>query len=365
MSVIIKFLESESVSKVLHFFNTAQSDKLMSNKRTREEFDWLFINSYFKSSLYAVAWDSDSEEIIGTYAAIFIPFLSKTGESILSLKGEDSVISLDKMIGLGKRDLLKELLNTLIEKSKDEDAKFMWGFTPARAAFQRTGFKIITQIRGSFYVINPLKFYKNRIKLFPQLTFNKKIQLYGFSWYNSLNIKFKFVLSGHFSLKKISLDEVDEGVFLSFLPQNVYTIYLSKKFLKWRIKENPSAITYGFLEFSDKKDIIVAYFIFSSNKENIFFIEQFLFARELTDSKKVQIMKLALNYCRKQKAIMVRALGFSHNIVNINEMKLLSKIGFHFFLNPEESYFVFQNISDFEIKPEDIYLSRLNTQGIR
>jgi hypothetical protein len=51
--------------------------------------------------------------------------------------------------------------------------------------------------------------------------------------------------------------------------------------------------------------------------------------------------------------------------VNKNEMRLLSISGFYFFNNPEESYFVFQNLSDTEIKPEDIYLSRLNTQGTR
>ena len=365
MPVIIKFLEKESISKVIHFFNSAQSDQLQTNNRSREEFDWLFINSFYKPSLYAIASDSESDEIIGTYAGIFIPMSSKNGERILTIKGEDTLLSLDKMIRLGKRDILKELLHTIVEKSRDDNTMFMWGLTPAKAAFQRCGFKIITRIRGSFYVTKPLKFYKNRIGLFPQLTLIKKIQLFTFSWYNYFNIKLKIIQSGEFYSKKISLDEVDEKVLLSFLPENVYATYLSKDFLRWKIEENPSPLTYGFLEFRDKRDIVVAYFIFSSNKENIFFVEQFLFARQFPDNKKVQIMKLAFNYCRLQKAIMVRALGLSHNELNIKEMKLLSKSGFHFFNNPEESYFVFQNLSDSDIKPEEIYLSRLNTQGIR
>lgn len=365
MPIIIKFLQRESIPKLLHFFNSAQSDKLQINNRSQGEFDWLFINSFFKPSLYAVASDSESGEIIGTNAGIFIPMLSKNGERLLTIKGEDTLLSLDKMIGLGKRDILKELLCTIIEKSRDDNAMFMWGFTPAKAAFKRCGFKIITQIKGSFYVTDPLKFYKNRIELFPQLALIKKIQLFVFSWYNYLNIKLKFINLGEYYGKRISFDEIDEKVLLSFLPGNVYTTFLSKDFLRWRIKENPSQLNYGFLEFRDKKDIVVAYFIFSSNKENIFFVEQFLFARKVPDNKKVQIMKLAFQYCRKQKAIMIRTLGLSHNNLNINEMKLLSKSGFHFFNNPEESYFVFMNLSDSEIKAEDIYLSRLNTQGIR
>jgi hypothetical protein len=365
MQVSIKFLDKESIQNVLNFFNSAQSDKLQTNNRSLKEFEWLFINSFFKKSLYAVALDNESGEIIGTYAGIFIQMLSKNGERILTIKGEDTLISLDKMISLGKRDILKELLHTIVEKSRDDNSMFMWGFTPAKAAFKRCGFKIITQIKGSFYVIKPLIFYNNRIRLFPQLTLMKKIQLFVFSWVNYLNIKLKLNSSGEFFNKRISFEEVDEKVLLSFLPENVYTTYLSKDFLKWRIKENPSPVTYGFLEFRDKRNIVVAYFIFSSNKENIFFVEQFLFARQLTDNKKVQIMKHAFKYCRRQKAIMIRALGFTHNELNIKDMNLLSKSGFYFFNNPEESYFIFQNLSYSDIKPEDIYLSRLNTQGIR
>ena len=365
MPVIIEFLQRESIQKVLHFFNSAQSDQLQTNNRSQEEFEWLFISSFFKPSLYSVASESESGEIIGTYAGIFFPMSSKTGEQILTIKGEDTLLSLDKMIGLGKRDILKELLNTIIEKSRDDNVMFMWGFTPAKAAFQRCGFKIITRIKGSFYVTKPVKFYKNRIEKFPHLALIKRAQLFAFAWYNYLNIRLKVINSRNFYGKRICFDEIDERALLSFLPENVFTTYLSKDFLRWRIMENPASLTYGFLEFRDKKEKIIAYFIYSSNKENIFFAEQFLFARQFPDSKKVEIMKLSLNYCRKQKAIMVRALGLSHNELNLKEMWLLSKSGFYFFNNPEESYFVFQNLSDSEIKPEDIYLSRLNTQGIR
>jgi hypothetical protein len=262
MKVTVNFLGKESVAKVIHFYNSAQSDKFQTNNRSWEEFNWLFLKGCIKPSIYSVASDSESGEIIGTNAGIFIPMLSKNGEQILTIKGEDTLLSLDKMIGLGKRDILKELLQPIFEKSKAENAAFIWGFTPAKAAFQRCGFKIVTQIRGSFYVTKPLKFYKTQSGKFPQLTSFKKIQLFIFSWYNYLNNRLKFYNSSGYYGKRISFDEIDEKVLLSFLQENVYTTYLSKDYLKWRILENPSPLKYGFLEFRDKRDIVVAYFIF-------------------------------------------------------------------------------------------------------
>jgi hypothetical protein len=269
------------------------------------------------------------------------------------------------MIGLGKRDILKELFLAITEKAKEENVTFMWGFTPANGPFKRCGFKIIAQIKGSFYVIRPLKFYENRREKFPDLKVWGKIKMFIFAWHNWLNIRLKRNNSREFQRERISFAEVNEERLLSFLPENVYTTYLSKDFLRWRIEENPSSLNYGFLEFLDKKGKTVAYFIFSSDRQNIFFVEQFLFERHLPDNKKIQIMKSALDYCRKEGAILVRAMGLTHNEVNKTEMRLLTTTGFYFFNNPEESYFVFQNLSNSDINPEDVYLSRLNTQGTR
>ena len=364
MSIIIKPLAKESVSKVLQFYNSEQGDKFQTNNRSLEEFTWLFLKGCNKPSLYETASGSESGDIVGTNAGIFIPMLSKNGEQILTVKSEDTLLSLDKMIGLGKRDILKELLQTISEKSKAEDASFIWGITPAKAAFKRCGFKIITQIKGSFYVTNPLKFYKHQIRKFPLLTLSKKIQFFIFAWVNYFNIRFKNHNPGEFQMRRIGFDEIDEELLLSFHNKNVITTCLSKNYLRWRILENPSPLKYGFLEFRDKENTIAAYFIFSSNTENIFFVEQFLFAGHLTDSKKIMIMKLALRYCRKQNAVMIRALGFPHNNINIKEMNLLTKAGFYFFNNREESYVVFKNLSDKEINPEDICFSRLSTMGL-
>ena len=363
MSIIIRLLPKESFHKALHFYNSGQSDRFQSNNRSPEEFNWLFSEGTCRTSLYAIAAENESGEIIGTNAGIFIPMVTESGEEILTVKSEDTLLSLDKMIGLGKRDILKELLQTITENSKTQDAAFIWGFTPAKSAFKRCGFQIVTQIKGSFYVTNPLKFYHHQTGKFPQLSFSKKLQFIIFAWYNYFNIRLKNSCYNEYLLRRIGFEEIDENVLLSFLPEKNFTTFLNRNFLRWRIADNPSSLKYGFLEFRDIRNEIAAYFIFSSNNENIFFVEQFLFAPYLTDNMKIHIMKHAFTYCRKLNAIMIRALGFSHNTLNIKEMKLLSKAGFYFFNNTEESYFVFKNLSEYDINPEKIYFSRLNTMG--
>lgn len=366
MSLKITLLDYNSIDKVLGFFNSAQSDRVQSNNRRRNEFEWLFFNGLFKPALYAVATDEDTSEIVGTFAGIFIPVISKNGEEIISVKGEDTLISLDRSIKFDTRDILKELVGKVAyEAKKNEKVRFMWGFTPVKNALKRCGFSVITQIRGSFYVIQPLKFYKNRIKLFPHLSMLKKIQIFLFSFYNCFTNKLHSPGSDEIKVKNISFNEIDESLALSFLPRNVFATILNKEFIRWRIVDNPYSNVYGCLEFRNINNEVISYFIYSYNSDQIYFVEQILFRDNLVEKMKLAIIRMACNFFKREKAIMIRASGFPHNHVNLQEIELLKKSGFYFFNNPEESYVVFYNLSDSEIDPHDIYFSRLNMQGIR
>ena len=64
MSLNIKFLKTEQIDKVLHFFNNTQSDKERVFFRPRKEFEWLFVESVIKPSFYVIASDSLSDEIV-------------------------------------------------------------------------------------------------------------------------------------------------------------------------------------------------------------------------------------------------------------------------------------------------------------
>jgi hypothetical protein len=362
MSLKIKFLERESIDHVIDFFNQEMNDKPQLNNRQRNEFEWLFFNGVYKPALYSVAFNTE-EEIVGTYAGIFIPMLSPSEGKVLTCKGEDSLLSLDRMIKLGKRDILKEMLKALEEKSKEDNVLFIWGFTAASNSFKRCGFNINNQVKGAFYVVKPMQFYKYRLLHFPQQSIIKKIRLFGYSWYNYSRHLPSSLTFSQISLRQVSIDEIEEEILLSFLPKNVFTIFLNKEYLKWRTSGNPPSMTYGFLEFKDKIGVVESYFIFSSNKENIYFVEQFLFRKDLNDKMKLKIMSGAFNFLKKQKAIAIRAMGFTDNSLNIKEIDLLKKSGFYFFENRKASFFIFKNLADSSINARDIYLSRLNTLG--
>jgi hypothetical protein len=364
MSLKISFLENDQTEEVLRFFNNTQSDRERQISRSREEFEWLFIDGVVKPSVYAIASDVTSDEIIGTNAGIYIPMISSSGELILTCKSEDSLLSLDLLIKFGKRDVFKELLSALEERYKADNINFVWGFTKAKNSFKRCGYSISNHIQASFYVIKPWKFYKIRTKQLNQITLLKKFRLAGFAYYCFFRQTLLSVSTSRFVLKEIKFDEIDEKTLLSFLPENVFTIYTNKEFLNWRIIRNPSSMKYGVLKFTDSEGNIVSYFIFSFNKENTYFVEQFLFNAKLSDNEKIQIMKKAYGFIKKRKAIMIRAMGFSNNYLNIKEMELLKKTGFYFFENRDSSYFIFKNINDQIVSPKDIYLSRLNTLGV-
>ena len=154
--------------------------------------------------------------------------------------------------------------------------------------------------------------------------------------------------------------DVDEKTLLSFLPKKLYSIYLNKFFINWRIIKNPSELDYGMLQFTNQKDEIISYLIYSVKNGNVFFIEQFLFDEELNITIKKRIVYMALRYLKKKNAIIIRAMGFNHNSKNKEEINILSQIGFVF--AKKGIPFILKS-NDKNIKPGDIYLSRLNTQG--
>lgn len=363
MSVEIKFLEESLVNKTLHFFNNERSDKLQFSHRQKHEFEWLFLDGFYKKALYVLAVDKESGEILGTDAGIFIPMISPSREEIRTIKGEDTLISLDKAVKYRKQDLLSEMLSEIERKARSEDVRFMWGFTPARSAFKRCGFQISDPVCGSFLVIKPLSFCSIRLKA-TSPSLKGKIQLFAFAWFNLLMQKIKNLNKISLECKELRFNEIDFKKLVQLSPENSYSLCLGEEFLKWRIQRNPSNNKYGFLEFNNRKNSTAAFLVYSENTDRTFYLEYLLFAPFLDNDGKHEVIGSIRNVLAAKGAIMIRANGFSHSKANLNEMKILKKAGFYFFSNKNPSYFIFKNISDTPISLEDIYVSRLNTQGV-
>jgi len=364
MALVFKLLEKDLIEKVLQFFNSERGIKQNSLKRTRREFEWLFLEGNYERAIYAVALDSDSDEIIGIHAGIFIPMASCEGKKTLTMKGEDTLISFDRVIRYGRRDILREIYSFLENYAVKKNVSFLWGFSPAKAAFKRTGCQVSDPVLNSFLVLKPFDFYSQRIKLILPVTLKRKITIFSFAVINYLIQRTRSISGSHFNCRKVDFSDVHFEKLLEFIPKDVYSLWLDKEFLTWRIQRNPSDVKYCFCEFKNNENEIIAYLIYSEKSDRTIYIEQFLFNGLLSRAEKLDAVNTAKRFFRGTDAVMIRAMGFSHNLINIEEVSLLKRTGFHFFASKEPSYFLIKDLSGSGISLEKIYVSRLNLQGV-
>jgi len=361
MSIEIKVLEKNDIDELKWLFE--QTPILSHNPFSHgsiEEFKWQFFSDDYQSSLYMVAYDSVKNELAGTLSALFIPMKSPDGQVYQTIKLEDALINVDAMVRYKKRDLLKELLNFIESKSSSQNIKFLWGFTYAVNPFKRLGFTNCFSSKQGTYIVKPLDAYRHLITLNTSNGTKQKVQIAGLSMMSYLKQLLIYKKYRGLTCKEIELKDVDEEILLSFLPDYLYSIHLDKHFLNWRIVENPSMLTYSILQFENQSGQIKGYFIYSQKEGKVFFVEQFLFDRNLSMEIKAQFIQLALQHLKSLDAVIVRAMGFDHNKANKDEIMLLEKIGFVFI--DRGIPFILKSL-DKNVKPEDIYLSRLNTEG--
>jgi hypothetical protein len=270
-------------------------------------------------------------------------------------------VDIKAMMKLRKRDLLKELFEFVDKNITQYNVSFYWGLTDIVSTWKRLGFSSTFSSQQGVLTTKPVAAYHHLSQLNSKNKIKEKIQILGLSFLSFIKPFSRWGYNNDFGCKTVALSEINEETLISFLPKNVYCLYLNKAFLKWRIEENHSQLGYQILEFKDSTNRIVAYILYSIKNTNVFFIEQLLFEHSLTKKQKRAIAKKAITYMKQQKAIIIRAMGFTHNEANLGEKQLLESIGFIFV--PKGIPFIFKSNDD-SIKAEEIYLSHLNTQGV-
>lgn len=363
MGLRIDVLDDDSIQKAVDFFNNAKSIDHSSSfqNRNREEFEWAFYSGDYKKAIYAVALDDDSNEIIGTVAAMFIPMRTPEGKVLYTIKPEDVLVSIEGMLKHKGKDILRILFEFIYDRLADSDILFYWGFADVTSTYKRLGYSSIFTSKQGVLTIRPFPAYHHLAGLNPSNRLPQKIQILGLT---VLSLAKAILITGrkkNFTCKKVPLGEVKEERMLSFLPSKVYCVHLDYNFLKWRIADNPSLLKYSILEIRDRNGNIRSYLIYSQKHENVFFIEQFLFDQDLAERERKSIVLKAIQFMRKEGAAIIRVMGFKHNEVNRQEKELLIKAGFIFVSRGIP--FVFKSIEK-GILPEQVYLSRINTQGV-
>jgi hypothetical protein len=361
MSIEIKVVEQDDISELKRLFERTPilTHYNPFSNGSVDEFRWQFFNDGYQSSIYIMAYDSVKDELAGTLSALFIPMKSPDGQVYQTLKIEDALIN-KALVQYRDRDILKELLDAIELKAVSLNVKFLWAFTYAVSSFERLHFTNCFSSKQGTYIIKPLAAYRHLISLNASNGTKQKIQIGGLTTISYLKRLLTHKRHGELTCKEIIWNDIDEEILLSFLPDNLYSIYLDRHFLNWRITENPSSLSYSVLQIKNQDGRIKAYFIYSQKEGKVFFVEQFLFDRNLSMELKAKIIQLVLIHLKSLGAVIVRTMGFDHDKVNKDEITLLTNAG-SVFIN-RGIPFVFKSL-DGNIKPDEIYLSRLNTEG--
>lgn len=361
MGIVIKLLKKDDIDDFKNRINTNKdlSDHSPFLHGSVQEFQWQFFSDSQNKSPYFLAIDDVNNELIGTMAALVIPMQMPNGEVGLTVKPEDVLLSIKALVKYKGRDILKELLDAIEKETESKKIKFYWGFTEATSAFIRLGFSKEFSSRQGILVFKTIPSYNHLINLNSSNRLKQKVLILGLSTVAYIKSSIFRKKTKAILCKEISLNDINEEILLSFLPSNMYSLYLNRDFLKWRILDNPSILKYHILQFESLQDEIISYLVYSEKQKGVFFIEQFLFKNTLTLDQKEKVIMSAMYHLKKKKAIIVRVMGFTHNKVNQEEYKLLNKIGF-IYANKGIPFILKSNV---KLKAEDIYLSRLNTQG--
>lgn len=116
------------------FYNAAYG-----THRTLDQWTWEFGRAQGPTSSLPFAIAELDGEIVGTQALILIDFVDTTGV-LATAKSEETLVA-PSMRG---KSLFGRLYEPLFAYARDHEIGAIWGFTPARTAFERVGFQVPT-----------------------------------------------------------------------------------------------------------------------------------------------------------------------------------------------------------------------------
>ncbi|QQS11074.1 MAG: GNAT family N-acetyltransferase [Rhodospirillales bacterium] len=116
------------------FYNAAYG-----TRRTLDQWTWEFGRAQGPTGNLPFAIAELDGEVVGTQALIVIDFLDALGVRPTA-KSEETLVA-PSMRG---KDLFGRLYEPLLAYARDHDIGAIWGFTPARTAFERLGFQVPT-----------------------------------------------------------------------------------------------------------------------------------------------------------------------------------------------------------------------------
>ena len=367
MTLEIRLIKDSEYEAVNDFFNNARSvdHHYQKTKRLYEHFTWEFLNGPAGKAIYAIAIENESEsKIVGIQCAIPVKMISLDGKSVLSAKGEDTIVDIRAQIKNRKIDIVKELYLLIFKECQKNGIDYIWGFNSVLATFKRLNFDFPFKSSYGVLVLRPIKAYENIVKLNSKNTNLDKVKIAALtviSYFISFRKYLIFSKNKNYKINFELNDNIDLFKRASIKDKQLFFLFQDDEYLKWRITENPYPISYKSFQVLNEGNILKMQVICSINND-VAFIEQILFDKNLNKSVVYYLLKKIIKIIYNEKICLIRYSGFSNNIINKNEKNIIKNIGFVFTKKGEQ--FVCKNLSDNSIlNPYNIFLSRLYKQG--
>ena len=350
MAIVLRLLQENEIQLANDFFN-----HIYKTTRSIENFRWEFVNGPYGKAIYVVAIDDTiitQTKIVGIQCAIPLEFISTEGKTVRTAKSEDTLVD----PSYRGQKIFERMYEMLFKECSKAGIKYIWGFTPAQKAFERIGFEIPFKTEQALLVFNPVKAYAYLKNLNPQNKTADKLKILALcilSFLKGLKIYF---------IKKGDLIPSSEKTNLQFFQDSgpdreYYTLHESKAYLSWRLTDNPFNNNYKsyLLKKSDKVvgDAII------NHRKDVSYIKRFYL--NSVEASHLFLTSLCME-CLGNNSPLIRALCFNSNDLHRSQGRDLTRIGFTYL--KRGNYFVWKSLDpQNEIKPEQVFINRLFTQG--
>lgn len=352
MSIVIRLLQPQEYPLANDFFNATYK-----TNRSLKDFEWEFNQGPFGSAIYVVAVDTDVTDrvkVVGIQCAIPISLINAAGERVLTAKSEDTLVD----PAYRGQKIFERMYELLFDSCRKANIKYIWGFTPARKAFERIGFDIPFQAHQALMVMNPRKAYAYLSRLNPQNKGIDKLKIAGLTFLSRLASR---VVANPPDLEIRREAFYDKQHTLKALVPDAKMFFLdmTTEYLEWRLKRNPFGNNYDNYHVMQHGKL-VADALINTRLPRLGYIEQIIFRQGLSESDKQKIIGVVVREL-KYKVDLIRVLCFDTNDALIDQEQLFKKSGF--IILKRGGFFVWKELEPAGLHPNELFLSRLFTQG--
>lgn len=354
MSIQIRIVENnDELILANNFFNA-----IYKTNRSIKDFEWEFVNGPFGKAIYVIAIDdavTDHIKVVGIQCAIPIELMDPHGNKELSAKSEDTLVD----PSYRGQKIFERMYDLLFEECRRSGIKYIWGFTPAKKAFERINFEIPYHAHQALMIFNPGKAYRYLSELNPKNKLSDKLRIAGLTAISFVKRMGVLQSPSRLTMKSIPPASKSSIIEKFYAHTQLRFLHLNSNYLHWRLMANPFGNNYENYQFFEA-DQIVADVLINYRSPGLGYIEQMMFAPSLDINARKKIIR-SIIIKMKSKVNLIRVLCFDINTELKEQQQLLNGCGF--FLLPRGAHFVWKSFVLDGIRPSDLFLNRLFTQG--